>query len=320
MSKFIESIIKTANEQIKYKNTITTGEITVDNGDGTYNVKIANASSAIPNVETVLYGESFSVGEIVVIGFEYGCKEAPKILGHAKKIKQEPNYVEVDYSGDVRAITLGAYAITYASAYLQGEIKLNGLGNCTRRGFHYGKTIAYGSDVYEDGSYGEGTFSKQITELDSNTTYHFQAYVLDANGDEQVGIDKSFTTSIYTVSYIYCAGHIGTYTINNIWKIIPTDLSKISEIDYGQPIFALATDGTYIYCGGVAQKVWKIDPSDMSKIAESADCGRYIHALTILGNYIYCGGYNDMVWKIKISDMVKVAESASYGGDIRALI
>ena len=322
MSKFIESIIKNANEQIKYKNTITNGEITVDNGDGTYDVKIANASSAIPNVETVLYGESFSVGEIVVIGFEYGCKEAPKILGHAKKIKQEPKQVEVDYSGGVRAITLGAYAITYASAYLQGEIELNGLGNCTRRGFHYGKTIAYGSDVYEDGSYGEGTFNKQITELDPETTYHFQAYVLDANGDEQVGIDKSFTTSIYTVSYIYCAGHIGTYTINNIWKIIPTDLSKISEIDYGQPIFALATDGTYIYCAGHSYngKVWKIDPSNMSKIAESADYGGMIYALTILGNYIYCGGATtNKVWKIKISDMVKVAESADYGGDILSL-
>lgn len=205
MSNFINDIIKNANDLIKYKNTVTTGEITVDNGDGTYDVKIANASSAYPNVETVLYGEVFSIGEIVDIIFEYGCKEAPKIIGHAKKIKQEPKIVEVDYSGGVRAITLGSYAITEISAYLEGEIKLNGASNCTIRGFKYGLTTAYGSDTHDDGSYGEGTFSKQITGLTENTTYHFQAYVLDANGDEQVGEDKTLKTEGYTL-YEYNTG------------------------------------------------------------------------------------------------------------------
>jgi len=100
MSNFIDDIIENANKQIKYKNTVTTGEITVDNGDGTYDVKIDNADSAIPNVETLSYDAMFSVGEIVTIGFENGCKESPKILGHSKKIKQEPKSVEVDYSGE----------------------------------------------------------------------------------------------------------------------------------------------------------------------------------------------------------------------------
>ena len=203
MSNFIKDIIKNANEQIKYKNTVTTGEITVDNGDGTYDVKITNASSAYPNVETINYDAVFSVGEIVDIIFEQGCKESPKIIGHSKKIKQEPKQVEVDYSGGCAGMqtittvtTLDAYEKTATSAYLEGEIKLNGMSNCTIRGFKYGLTSAYGSDIHEDGDYGTGYFNKQITELDPETTYHFQAYVLDANGDEQVGEDKTLLTSV----------------------------------------------------------------------------------------------------------------------------
>lgn len=115
-NNFIKDIIKNANEQIKYKNTVTTGEITVDNGDGTYDVKITNANSAFPNVETINYDAVFSVGEIVDIIFEQGCKEAPKIIGHSKKIKQEPKQVEVDYSGEIGGGVQTKTMISYGSA------------------------------------------------------------------------------------------------------------------------------------------------------------------------------------------------------------
>ena len=124
----------------------------------------------------------------------------PRIWGHAKKIAQNPVEVEVDHSGGggnpiTMVTTLDAYSINSATAYLEGRIALSGgADNCTRRGFKYGLTIAYGSDVHEDGDYGEGAFALQISELTAEKTYHFQAYVLDANGDEQVGEDKSFVT------------------------------------------------------------------------------------------------------------------------------
>ena len=98
-SNFFGNITENIIDHIKYRGTLVTGEITADNGDGTYNVKINNASNAYKNVETVTYEVMFSIGEIVVIGYEYGCKESPKILGHAKKIPQEPYQSEVDYSG-----------------------------------------------------------------------------------------------------------------------------------------------------------------------------------------------------------------------------
>jgi len=131
MSNFIDEVIKNANDQIKYSNTITTGEITVDNGDGTYDVKINNAGSAIPDVETLDYDAAFSVGEIVTIGFENGCKESPKILGHSKKIKQEPKPVEVDYSGEEGGgvqggtVTIAPSTITPSGSFIAVDSNYN---------------------------------------------------------------------------------------------------------------------------------------------------------------------------------------------------
>jgi len=123
-NNFIKNIIENANGQIKYKETYVTGEITVDNGDGTYDVKINNASDAYKNVETRDYDAIFSVGEIVDIGYEYGTKESPKILGHSKKIKQEPKQVEVDYSGGcagVQTVTVTINSIDAKNGYLEKD-------------------------------------------------------------------------------------------------------------------------------------------------------------------------------------------------------
>ncbi|MBA7573837.1 hypothetical protein ES708_15635 [subsurface metagenome] len=211
MSDLYKAISGSIDKDIDEDIEIRTGEITADNGDGTYDVKIANADSAYPNVETLEYGATFSISEIVIIGFEYGCKESPKILGSAKKIAQEPLIVEVDYSGGARVLTLNAYSITETTTYLNGEISItaNIIGNCTRRGFHYGIDTDYGPpDKYEEDSFGAGTYTLKIEGLTANTTYHYQAYVIDANGDEQTGEDKTFMTNIITGEWVLPTGHI----------------------------------------------------------------------------------------------------------------
>jgi len=98
MFRWFKNSIKNVIDQIKYRETYVTGEITANNGDGTYDVKINSADTAYKNVETRHYNENFSVGQIVDIGYEYGNKESPKILGPSKKIPQEPKQVDVDYS------------------------------------------------------------------------------------------------------------------------------------------------------------------------------------------------------------------------------
>lgn len=196
MLDYFGKLNKNVIDQIKYRETIITGEIKTDNEDGTYGVEISQSGKTYPNVETAHYGDIFTVGEIAIITYEYGNKEMPRIWGHAKKIAQDPKIVEVDYSGGARVETLNAYSITLVAAYLNGKISITGvIGNCTRRGFHYGTTTDYGLNKSEDGSFGEGTYNLQIIELNAGETYHYQAFVLDADGNEQVGEDKIFTTN-----------------------------------------------------------------------------------------------------------------------------
>jgi len=235
MSDFIGEVIKNSNNQIKYKNTVVMGEITIDNNNGTYNVKIANASSAYPNVETVINNAVFSVGEIVDMIYEYGNKELPKILGHSKNIRQEPVEVEVDYSGGARVKTISSYGITKITAYLKGEITLYNIGNCTRRGFQYGTTTAYGSDTHNDGSYSDGNYSIQVTGLSPYIAYHFRAYVVDVYGDNVYGDDMTFTTSQEDIDIGSPAINRGTTAGQGVTYIVDTNTAnasgKITSID-----------------------------------------------------------------------------------------
>lgn len=177
---------------IKYRDAIRNGEVVADNEDGTYDVKIALSDKIYPSIETLTYEMKFAVGEIAVLSFEYGNKEIPKIMGHGKKIAQDPVDIIVDNSGTARVVTLDAYSLTSTTAYLEGRISLGGAGNCTTRGFQYGTTTAYGLDTHTDGSYGNGSYAIQITSLTEDGTYHFRAYIIDENGDTRYGADKTF--------------------------------------------------------------------------------------------------------------------------------
>lgn len=195
-------------DQIQYRGTMVTGVITADNRNGSYAVKIAQADEAYPYVETAFPDMVFGVGEVVLITFEYGNKEMPRILGHAKRIAQHPIDVESDYSGEggdpiTTVETLDPYLVAGTAAYLEGKIFLSsGTGNCIRRGFQYGLTADYGLDVHEDGSYGEGSYSKKVVELAGLTTYHFRAYVLDFDNDIKYGEDNIFTTKEAVINLI----------------------------------------------------------------------------------------------------------------------
>jgi len=142
----------------------------------------------------------FEVGDAVEILIEYGNKEMPIIIGHAKKVVQEFMEDEIN----VLVSTLEAFSITENSAYLEGRVEeIEGYENVTRRGFYYGTSTDYGSDVYSTGSFAAGSYNKQVTDLSANTTYHFQAYVYDADGDKHTGEDKTFITTEVLISCDY---------------------------------------------------------------------------------------------------------------------
>jgi len=90
-------------------------------------------------------------------------------------------------------VTGSASPIGSSTATLGGNITDTGGENNTVRGFQYGLTDSYGSDVHETGSYGTGAYTLGISGLLYNTTYHFRAYSTNSAGTSY-GSDQTFTT------------------------------------------------------------------------------------------------------------------------------
>ncbi len=224
---------------------------------------------------------------------------------------------------DIASITtLNAYSVTLESAYLAGRIALIGeIGNCTRRGFKYGKTTGYGSDVHEDGSYGDGDYALQITGLDVDETYHFQAYVIDANEEEQVGADKTFTTetsswNIETLTYenksLLVSGN-GEFYVGDI--ILKPDGTKMYVMSFYNVIRQFALTTPYDIETAVYEK--------SGTLSESATH----HAFFISpdGTKVYVRGagatiyqYSISAWNISTLSPVGSAEMRDEEGDLIA--
>ena len=94
--------------------------------------------------------------------------------------------------------TTGATSNTTES--LSGNITDTGGQNSTVRGFQYGLTNLYGSDVNENGSFPAGSYSLSVNGLNSNTLYHFRAYATNSIGTSY-GPDTTFTTAFLTTDY-----------------------------------------------------------------------------------------------------------------------
>jgi len=200
MRKFAGDISQNLLGNIKYRNNVVTGVIAVDNGNYTYDVYISSSADAYPGIPTTMREPDFSVGDAVEILMEYGNKEMPIIIGLAKKVVQEIKVIDIN----TLVTTLDAYSITGSSAYLELRIEdIDSYENCTKYGFYYGTTTAYGLETSLTGSFVAGSYSLPITGLSGETTYHYQAYVLDADGDEQVGENKTFITGTPTEPILY---------------------------------------------------------------------------------------------------------------------
>jgi len=301
---------------IKYRNNVVTGEIATDNGNNTYDVYIASSDSAYPNIHTTLREPDFAVGEAVEILVEYGNKEMPIIIGRSKKITQEFTKIEVSYSGGTLVLTLGAYSITNNSAYLEGRISIEEMENCTERGFHYGTSTDYElPDVSSTGSFAAGCYNEQVTGLTAETTYHYQAYVLDANGDEQVGEDKTMTTGVAPPTHkIYLVWDDGSPSYNHYIKSYDGDGNYLDNWsieateNIGNALAVDASDNVYTITSD--QHSIKKRDSDGAYILTKTETN-YIYNIAIgPDGYIYTqeydGGWNAKIVKRNTSDLATV--------------
>lgn len=242
---------------IKYRNNVVTGVVAVVNGNDTYDCYISGSDVAYPNIPTTVPEAAFAVDDSVEIIMEYGNKEMPIIIGYAKKIAQE--FVEDEIN--VLVVTLDAYSITPTTAYFEGRVEdIEGYENVIRRGFYYGTSTGYGSDVFSTGSFEAGCYSEQATGLIKETTYHYQAYVYDADNDLHTGEDKTMTTN----------------------PILPGDLYIYHlDSDNKKIIVAYSTDGNLINSWG--------EPAELSN--------EYVRVMAVDANgNVYIGAGPNTSW------------------------
>jgi hypothetical protein len=122
--------------------------------------------------------------------------------------------------------TLSASPISSTSATLNANITSDGGDTITVSGFKYGLTTSY-TTTTTDGPVTTGTYTKDITGLSCNTTYHFLAYATNAQGTTE-GNDQSFTTSSCPTS--------GTNTGPTSEKFLSDITDGLITIDGGNPL------------------------------------------------------------------------------------
>jgi len=84
MLRPINEIIRNTVGNIIHRGFVVTGEVAVDNGDGSYDVFIAEEAKAYPKVYTLARNPDLVVGDKVRILYKNGCKELPIILPPVK--------------------------------------------------------------------------------------------------------------------------------------------------------------------------------------------------------------------------------------------
>lgn len=84
MLRPINAIIKDSVGNIIHRGFVVTGEVTKDNGNKSYDVKIAGEEKEYPRIFTLARNPDLAVGDKVRILYKNGCKELPIILPPVK--------------------------------------------------------------------------------------------------------------------------------------------------------------------------------------------------------------------------------------------
>ena len=305
----IHNLVKILDKRvnhIKYRNNVVTGVIAVDNGNKTYDVFIAGSTGAYPDIPTTLPNPDFSINDPVEVITEYGDKESLIIIGYSNKVVQE--FVEEVVNNLI--FTIGTHTVSDTNVYFEGRIEgIDGYVNCIERGFYYGISTGYGSEISSTGSFAAGSYSLQATGLTQNSLYNFQAFVLDSDGDEHVGENMTVTTlpefhKIYSTwldgSDYWLLQHGTTGNLLNSWEIDGAD-------NIGNKMAVDADDNVYIVSSS-QNKIYKYDNSGNLILTKTELYNIYNIAIGYDG-YLYTqqytvGGTGGNICKRNTSDLV----------------
>jgi len=133
------AIIKDNVGNIIHRGFVVTGEVAVDNGDGSYDVYIAGEAKAYPKIFTLARNPDLAVGDKVRILYKGGCKELPIILPPTTIVTPLIATIFRQYSGN-----------NYLNYYSMDGVLLNAysLGNVYYPDDGNGMTIDRNNNVY----------------------------------------------------------------------------------------------------------------------------------------------------------------------------
>ena len=150
----------------------------------------------------------------------------------------------------------------------------------TERGFEYGITTSYGSEISETGTFSTGDFALDITGLTANTRYHFRAFAVNEEG---TGYSDDLTFFVYDQS-----SHVTLYGVDgvgsnpdapNLYTLDPSTGGKLTTLgEVGFNVAGLAfhpeTDVLYGVTGGQGTS-----PKSLITISTSTGAGTLLGAL-----------------------------------------
>jgi hypothetical protein len=181
-------------------------------------------------------------------------------------------------------------------------------------------SIDLGGTVIWDLMY-QGDYLYVVGGIDYNYGYLYQLWLSNMTVHQVTTENTGFYWSVQVIGpYVY-VGTSCTVDDGVINQYRVSDLVKVDSVHYGGTVFALASDGTYLFAGGhEIQKVYKYWPMNLTKITESANYGGYVGELSCDGTCLYvCGRTADRVWQLNLEDLTKIAMTPNYGSDLEAL-
>lgn len=117
MLRPVNSIIRDNVGNIIHRGFVVTGEVAVDNGDGSYDVFIAEESKAYPKVFTLARNPDLAIGNKVRILYKKGCKELPIILPPVKPTALKLYESQLVFEDEF----MNAYDTSWVAYFFQAE-------------------------------------------------------------------------------------------------------------------------------------------------------------------------------------------------------
>lgn len=130
-------------------------------------------------------------GDTIKVSCSYNNEENSKSF--VLNIQQTSKNISFSLIGNPSVSTLNAYDITSYTAVLEGELTDLGGDSSCQVWFQYGTSPSYGFSTTKINLNSPGTFTRSISNLKPDKTYHFRAVAKNSKGTSY-GADKTFTT------------------------------------------------------------------------------------------------------------------------------